>query len=431
MIRWATPALAAVLSVALPAQGPQAFKLDSGLQCVLLESHERPLIRMELVTPWERSELPPGKEGIAGFLAEAMASGGAAAYNRAAFTRAMDALGLNFGFKARMGAYVWTLVADSHAQEPAMELLVDAVARPAFDGPQVETARKALVRRAAAESPRERAVSRFLWSLADPATLIPPGAAGLDRIEHQDLLDFHRRVVRPEGSTLILYGDLNLTQARQLALMHLGIWGPDDQPPVKPGPSRPGAKAAEPRLLAVFDTGPAAELWAGAPRPQEASGPAVEALLPILLTRASRARFGALGMTFRLPAEGRTPLLIQAKVPQEDHDSLVPGLLAGLLSLRDTGLSREDLACALIQWKAENGALALHPEALVRAQAEGRLRPDLARAVAHVTLPEINQALKDWLTPDRLRFLLLGADAPMLQAAEKAGLLPSAILGPD
>jgi hypothetical protein len=50
--------------------------------------------------------------------------------------------------------------------------------------------------------------------------------------------------------------------------------------------------------------------------------------------------------------------------------------------------------------------------------------------VEQVTLKDIDQALKAWLAPERLRFLLLGADAPLLQAAERAGLKPSTILGP-
>jgi acetyl-CoA acetyltransferase len=103
--------------------------------------------------------------------------------------------------------------------------------------------------------------------------------------------------------------------------------------------------------------------------------------------------------------------------------------MAALAALRRHGFSREDLTCALIQWKAENGALGLHPGALLRALGQGRLEPDLARAVDRVTLAAVNQALQAWLEPDRLRYLLLGADAPMLQAAEQAGLAPSAILG--
>jgi hypothetical protein len=157
----------------------------------------------------------------------------------------------------------------------------------------------------------------------------------------------------------------------------------------------------------------------------------VEALLPILLARASRSYFGTFEMTFLLPPDGRTPLLIKAKVPKADRDDLVPGFTAALAALRRNGFSQANLACALIQWKAENSSLALHPEAMLRELADGRLEPDLARAVDQVTLAQIDRALKAWLDPERLRFLLLGADAPMLQAAEKAGLTPTTILGPE
>jgi len=430
MIRWTGPALVCALAAALPVQGApdrQVFQ-TAGLNCILVESHERPLIRMELVCRWDRSELPAGKEGIGGFLAETMEAGGAGAYSRAAFHRALDAQGMTYAFQARTGAFRWTLVADSRNQETAMELLTDAVVRPAFDGPLVETERREVLRLAAAESPRQRGISRFLWSVGDPATMIPAGALGLDRIEFKDLLDFRQRVLRPEGATLVLYGDLNLTQAKQLVLMHLGIWGPAAQAPVK-GIAAAAKAAPDPRLMAVFGAGPA-ELWAGAP-PPEASGPAVAALLPILLARASRSRFGSFELTFQLPPDGRTPLLIKAKVPPADRDALVPGFTAALADLRRSGFSQRELAGALIQWKAENSALALHPEALVRALGDGRLDPDLARAVGQVTLAEIDQVLKAWLDPERLRFLMLGADAPMLQKAETAGLKPSTVLGAE
>jgi predicted Zn-dependent peptidase len=270
-------------------------------------------------------------------------------------------------------------------------------------------------------------VSRFLWSVGAPEALLPPAGASLDRIEFQDLLDFKRRVIRPEGSTLLLYGDLNLTQAKQLALMHLGIWQPSVQAPLKGLPPRAADKPA-PRLLAVLEPSPATELWAGAPRPL-ASAPAVDALLPILLARWSRRQFGSLGMTFTLAQDARTPLLIKARVPSAERDGLVPGFMAALASLRRGGLSEQDLAFAVVQWKAENAALALHPEPLLRDLADGRLDPGLAQAVDRLTLTEVSQALQSWLDPDRLRYLLLGADAPMLQAAEKAGLAPSMVMG--
>ena len=228
-------------------------------------------------------------------------------------------------------------------------MLADAVVRPAIDGPLVEGERKA-AQTGRSRNPAGAGAARFLWGLGDPGILAPRAAAGLDNIEFQDLQDFRRRVMRPEHSGWPLRGP-EPRPGQQLALMHLGIWGPGVQPPLKGSP-RPAAPAApEPRLLAVLEPGPGTELWAGAVRPDPAR-PGVDALLPILLTRASRAQFGARD-AFRLPPEGRGPLVIMARVPGGPRR---PG--AGCRrrpgGIADQGFTADDLGCALIQWKAEN-----------------------------------------------------------------------------
>ena len=118
----------------------------------------------------------------------------------------------------------------------------------------------------------------------------------------------------------------------------------------------------------------------------------------------------------------------ELKALQEQRDSLVDGFTAGLEALRRTGISPADLAAARSQWKAGNVALPLHPERLLRALLDGRLEPALLRAVDAVTVQSMNQALGDLLRPDRLRYLLLGPDAPQVQAAEKAGLGPAVMV---
>jgi hypothetical protein len=157
----------------------------------------------------------------------------------------------------------------------------------------------------------------------------------------------------------------------------------------------------------------------------------VEALLPILLVRASRTVLGAWITSYQMDPGPSTPLVIKVRASRVGHEGLVQEFAAALETLRAQGFTANDLACALIQWKAENQALPLHPEALLRGQVRGRLDPDLAQAVERVTLREINETLKAWLQPGNLRFLLLGADAPMVQAAEKAGLGPVAIFAQD
>ena len=44
-------------------------------------------------------------------------------------------------------------------------------------------------------------------------------------------------------------------------------------------------------------------------------------------------------------------------------------------------------------------------------------------------MAELNQALKTLLAPERLTFLLLGADAPLVRAVEQEGLGPVALVG--
>lgn len=420
----------------VPAPAPlvlptQTFTLPTGLACVLVETHERPLIRMELLCPWDRSELPAGKEGIGGFLAEAMAASGAGPFARSTFLREVDSLGMTFRFEPVVGGYRWCMAADSRSQETAMELLADAVARPAFDGPLVELVRQTALKRITALPPRDRAAARFGWELEDPAVLAPSGPIPYQRIEFQDLLDFRRRVIRPERAVLALYGDLNLVQAKQLVLMHLGIWGPPAQPAVKGlEPRTDPVQPVQPRLRAVLDPGPGAELWVGAPQPPDTRNPAAEALLPVLLARATRGWFGEGGTRVQLAGDGTGPLVIRTRVPQGDRDRLVPEFTAALAALASRGFTSEDLARARVQWLAERAALPLHPEPMLRQLAGGRLDPALAGAVDRLEPGTVTDALKAWLDPARLRYLLLGADAGMVQAAEKAGLGP-AVLAAD
>jgi hypothetical protein len=425
-------ALAAILGTVLPlaAQEPiQTFRLPTGLTCILVENHERPLIRAELLCRWQLAELPAGKEGLGGFLAAAMAAGGAGSSNRAGFLRAVDGLGATFTFQARMGSYRWDLTTDSRVQEAALDLLVDAAARPVLDGPQVETLRQALIKDAS-RTPRELAAARFMWDIQDPGTLLAPVSTAVERIEYLDLQDFRRRVIRPENSVLAFYGDLNLDQARQLALMHLGIWQPSAQPPIPGAPDKAVPHVPEPKLAAVLGADPATECWAGASRPPSGSSPAAEELLPWLLARTSRTGAEDVPLTIQLAPEGRS-LVLKARLPQDRRDLLLPGFLAALERMRRDGCDASDLEHARSRWRAANTALTLHPEALLDRLTAGRLDPALAKAVGDLTVADLNQAIRAWLAPERLRYLLLGADAAMVQQAEKAGLGPASTLGGD
>ncbi|BDU71137.1 peptidase M16 family protein [Mesoterricola silvestris] len=394
------------------APGPQTFSLPSGLKCVLLENHDQPLLRVELATRWQGEPKP----GMAVFLGQLMGSGGVGAFTRAEFNRALDDQGITFGFQARPGLFRWTLATDSRSQEPAMELLADAVFRPVFDPQAVAALRQADGQRLTAGTAADRGRARFLGALGDPPGEAPAPRGALEGLEFADLQGFRQRVLRPEHSMLVLHGDLSLSQAKELVFLHFGLWGPASAPPAGAAVPPP----AEPRLLEVLEGGEA-ELWAG--RTSDGCDPAVRELLADLLEQLPRVLSPGLVREFSLgPGQ---PLLVKVKAGAAGKDGLVAAFLETLGTLRTRGFTGRDLERARTRWNARIGALPLHPQDLVRRLEEGVLDPAFRRRVEAVSLADVNAALAALLAPADLRFLLLGGDAALVQKAEDAGLGPA------
>lgn len=412
------PVLLALSSLLVHGQAAvQPFTLPTGLKCLLVENHERPLVRMELSLRVEPADEPWARNGHVGFLAALMGSAGAGPYTRAAFNRAADDLGLVYGFEGRRDAFHWSLVTDSRSQEPAFALLANAVFRSDFDSPQLEALRRSLLLRAAGASLRERAVAGFLWNLQDPQATLVPGGAGLERMDLQELLTLQRRLIRPENAVLALHGDLSLAQAKELATLHFGVWGP----PAVPVPvlKTTVPVPAEVPFMALLEGSSRAELWVGAARSTAPLGPE-EPVLAVLLERLCRASGEGLNLELSLRPGG--PWILKAGVRDVAKDALVPGVMSLLDALRTKGFTAEELDRAKVLWRSRHLALPLHPEALLHGILAQTAGPAMEQAVAAVTLAEVNKALTAWLEPARLRFLLLGGDADLLKAAEQAGL---------
>ena len=388
----------------------QTFRLPSGLTCVLMEKHDQPLIRMELVTRWDPREEPPRKQGLAGVLATVLRAGGAGPFTRVEFNRALDDLGAQGTLTSRRDAFTWTLTMDSRSQEPAVELLAHAVFRPVFDAALAEAQGVLLARELTAAAPWERGEARFLWQLGDAATEFPPDAGDLKAILPADLESFARRVLRPEASVLAIQGDLNLTQARELVFLHFGLWGPGAQAPL----AREGPDAVAPsRFTHVPDAGPDAELWAGSAC--AGCSPAVRELLGLLLEQVPAVVSPGLIATCCL-APGR-PLLVKLKAGAGAREGLAEALRSTLARLRNPGFSAQDVDRARLRWKARLTALSLHPrEQLSRCQ-EGVLEPGFQAKVDAVGPRDVQEALEAALAPGALSYLLLGGDAQLAEAA--------------
>jgi hypothetical protein len=223
---------------------------------------------------------------------------------------------------------------------------------------------------------------------------------------------------------LALYGDLSLTQARELVMLHLGVWGPGPEA----APTAPVPAKADPTLLAVLEGQPRAELWVGTARPPKVANPAALDLLTILLRQVDRHPVPGLELT--LPRGGSGPILLRVTAGDSARENLVPTTLGVLDQLRSKGFTEVDLDRARIQWRAERAALPLHPQALLQRLLQRGPTGGLT-ATETVTLKAVNELLAQWLDPAGLRYLLLGGDATLLKAAEGAGLGTAVLVKPE
>ena len=387
-----------LLLASLPLLGQSGFSLPGGLRVKLIENHERALVEARVEVAWP-AEDERGLEGASTLLGAVLETGGAGPFNAAAWRKALDEQGISLRFEARPGRFVWTLQCPSSAQEAAFAFLAHALARPLLDGPAVELQRARLYREGQLRSPVEAAEERFRWALLEgrPEGLLEEGK--LVHLSLEQLQIFQSRVLRPERATLALLGDLNLAQARQLAQLHLGIWGPTALP--RPaGPPLPPA----PPVLALPQGRPEARLALLAPEGDGAVKP-----LSRLLERWIQGAAPA-GCEGQLIATGRGPcLLLRAQGgPGDDALKLLETLRGWAAALASRRVGPEETAIARRLQASLAAASALHPARQIEEAFLVEASPSDAAA--------LQTCLARWFAPERMRVLLLGCPAPPKEA---------------
>lgn len=400
----------------------EAFQLPSGLTCRLVEAHDQPFVRFNLEVRWNPKA--EAQAGIGQVLASLFEAGGAGGDTHAAFQQAMDDLGVGFTFTARRGSFQWTVAADSRSQELVLDRLADAVFRPRFDAGLLETQRQAWFQRLKEPSAWDLGVASFLWDLGDPATLAPPVDQVFQEVDLDRMEAFRNRVLRPENAILAIHGDVSLTQAKELVYQHFGLWAPRPRVVPDPGPAPAPPPVA---FRAVLENRDAAELWAGEPPLAEAS-PALMEVLGLLVEDLPKAV--APGVRRTCAVGPGQPLVIKLRAEGAAREVL-PGVLRGTLSaLRTRGFTAADLDRARRRWKARRAALPLHPADLLDQLQKGNLDPAFEGSVDAVDPGAIQAVLARLLDPASLRCLALGADASLVQAAEKAGFGKAVLVRP-
>lgn len=213
----------------------QRFRMANGLEVVVVANHELPLVSIGLTMQAGDRYDPPGKEGLASIVADALLKGTA---SRDADEIALTIESVGASLNASAGADFFTVSTTVLKDNLplAMDLISDVLLHPTFPPDEVELTRT----RQQSGLKAQEAQPAFLAARFFNAGLYgdhPYGRTAtsttLGAITRDDVVQFQERQLRPGGAVLVLAGDLTEGEAREIAEQYLGEWSGSPTPPAE------------------------------------------------------------------------------------------------------------------------------------------------------------------------------------------------------
>lgn len=206
------------------------LKLPNGLDLVVVERRNLPLVTALLLVQAGSLQDPPGKAGLAALSYTLLTKGaqrGAETVDAADISFAAESLGSSLEVSTGPQAGRLALTLPSNQLDDGLALLADVARTPTLPAPELLRSRAQMsdALKLNLSDPglvAAQLARRLYWGAAPAGQLATP--ATLLRIKREDVLAFHRQQLRPERATLVLAGDIDLAQAKALAEKYFGDW---------------------------------------------------------------------------------------------------------------------------------------------------------------------------------------------------------------
>lgn len=229
------PTLGATPALNLPPA--RQATLANGLQLVVVEMHEVPLVELTVLVDAGSVHDPAELPGLATFTAN-MLDEGAGPRGALEIAEEVAYLGAQLNTAAGFDVATVTLHVPKRRLEPALDLLADVLLRPTFADSEVTRQRD--LRVAALLQLRDQPVQ--MAGVAFPAIVFgsthPYGRPlnGTDSstalLSRARVRRFYDTVYRPNGAQVLVVGDVTLAEIRRLIDQRFGSWARGDVPVV-------------------------------------------------------------------------------------------------------------------------------------------------------------------------------------------------------
>ncbi len=239
---WAEQALAR-LPHPVPLFTPTVFTLANGLRLIVQPLATGGAVSLiGSVHTNEDLQAPAGKEGVSDML-DTLFDWGPAGMSRSDFEAAMDSLGAEYSTGTRFSLQIMPEYFDKGVELLSRDILDPALPADAFSSQQPLQAQQAGGRLRSPVNQFRLAVQKGLVPEGDPS-LRRPTPGSIRSLTLDDVKAYHRTVVRPDETTIVVMGAIDPATARSVVEKHFGVWqtsGPKpnlDPDPVPPSPAR-------------------------------------------------------------------------------------------------------------------------------------------------------------------------------------------------
>jgi zinc protease len=243
--------------------------LSNGLDVLIVERHELPILTLELVVKGGETLVPEGKEGLASLTAELLTEG-TTTRDTLQLAGALSEIGASIDAEGKLESSTVTLTTLTKHTAKALDLYTDVLLHPSFPEKDLNRLRLQRLARLQARLGQPTAIAgvvfpRILYGQAHPYGHpdlgTPKTIKGLTR---DDVARFHERLFLPNNASLIVVGDTTPDVIAAELEQALKDWKPGEVPALvlpEPPPSkavtvylvdRPGAAQS---VLAVGQVG--------------------------------------------------------------------------------------------------------------------------------------------------------------------------------
>lgn len=420
----------------------QRATLSNGLSVVLAERHDVPVVNMRLmIRTGIASDYAAEKPGV-GSLAMDLLDEGAGSRTGLQIAETLGDLGAQLGTSGGKEVSNVSLSTLTPTLDPALGVFADVVLRPTFKQTDVERLKEQYV--AGLESGKRnpsvlagRLIPTMVYG-ADHPYGRPVTEATVRSLMRGDMTAFHERWFKPNNATLIVVGDIGLTQLLPKLENVFGAW----KPGAVPNRLKPDARPAQPRLYLVDKPGaPQSVIIAALPAP--AREPAGDEVVEVMNNIVGGSFLSRLNMNLRedkhwsygvrsglFNALGSRLFRIQAPVQTDRTAESIAEIrreLANLSSsqpINDTELAntRKELTLGLSSAWSTGDGVAGYLADITANDLRDDFYANYSQRLGEVTTAQANAAAKAIVDGDALTWMIVGDRTKIEGSLRKLGI---------